>query len=292
MAITVENWMVNSFKSNVTLALQEADWRFAGACREERQEAEYDSYDYLGEVSFSDVESRHARTVRQEAPHSRRWCYTTQKALAFLIDKKDKLNMLTDPQSSYVKAVVKAYQRKKNYDLANAFFSSVATGKTPSTASTAFGSETVVAVDFGSLTTAGGMTLEKWIEAKRLADYYEWPEDDRHICFTGDQISELLLLSQVTSSDYAGELRALVNGKIDQFLGFKVHRYESLPTDANSYDRIPFWVGECMLMAEGMELQVEIDKLPEMNYTTQVWASMDDGAIRLEDLGVGEIKCA
>lgn len=292
MAVTVETWMVNTFRDNVKLALQEGDWRFAGACREERQEGEYDSYDYLGEISFSDVESRHARTVRQEAPHTRRWCFTSQKAAALIIDKKDKLNMLTDPQSSYVKAVAKAYNRKKNYDFATAFFAAVATGKTPSTASTTFSSDMQVAVGFGRTTgVTAGMTLAKWVEAKRLADKYEWPEDDRHICFTGYQLSELLLLTQLTSSDYAGEIRALVNGKINQFLGFTVHRYESLPTDTNSYRRIPFWTSDCMLMAEGMELEINIDRLPDMNYATQVWAGMDDGAIRLEEYGVGEIKC-
>lgn len=46
------------------------------------------------------------------------------------------------------------------------------------------------------------------------------PEEDRYILWTANQRSQLLQETKVTSSDYVN-VKALVDGKIDQFLGFK-----------------------------------------------------------------------
>jgi hypothetical protein len=291
MAVTIPTWAVNAFKDSVRHVLQETDFLFSGAVDIEVQEKEYDSYDYLGAVDFRDTESRHQDTVLDEAEYLRRWCFTTERTYATLLDDKDIMNMLTSPMSKLVKAVVNGYNRKRNYVCATRFFSDVRTGKTPDSGTTSWSTDTQVAVTFGNGSTAARLTLKKIIEANRIADYYKWPVEGRYFGITSQQKSDLLNMSQIQSSDYNG-VRALINGQVDTWLGFHFVQCEDFTTDSSDYRECPFWHRDGFLFAEGRRLDIDISPRADKNNSLQLLAKADMGSIRMEEKAVGKVLCS
>lgn len=65
-----------------------------------------------------------------------------------------------------------------------------------------------------------GLTLAKVKRAKLLLDRKGIPNSERFLVCTPDGISSLLDAVEVTSTDY-NNVKALVNGEVDTFLGFK-----------------------------------------------------------------------
>ena len=76
-------------------------------------------------------------------------------------------------------------------------------------------------VAIGNIVTAGatGLDIPKLTELAQLMDDLEVPEEDRY--FVGSTMAKRQLLNstEVTSADY-NSVKALVNGKVDTFMGF------------------------------------------------------------------------
>jgi hypothetical protein len=134
-------------------------------------------------------------------------------------------------------------------------------------------------------------------------------EEERFICCSQKQLDNLLAQTEVTSADY-NTVRALVDGKVDTFMGFKFIRSQRLLArsgtlaysatdgsvgsgglDAAGHERAFAWVKSGLLLATGMEIKSRIDERPDKSYATQVYAAMSAGATRLEEEKVVEVLC-
>ena len=94
----------------------------------------------------------------------------------------------------------------------------------------------VISVDTGG--TGSGMNLAKILDAKQLMEENEVfgqdiDGDDAYLVLNAKALRGLYDEAKITSSDYAGELQALYNGEIDQFLGFNFVRTERLAVASN-----------------------------------------------------------
>lgn len=78
----------------------------------------------------------------------------------------------------------------------------------------------IVAADFGTTGTETGLTLQKIEEAVVLLDDAGVPAEDRILVCPAKAKRALLADPTLTSTDF-NSLRPLVNGQIDEFLGFK-----------------------------------------------------------------------
>ena len=103
-------------------------------------------------------------------------------------------------------------------------------------------------------------------------------------------MSNLLNLEKVTSSDYAS-IKALVQGQIDTYLGFKFLRTERLGLDSNSDRQVLAFCQSGIGLAVGSDVSTRISERADKNYATQVFLSMTIGATRVEDEKVVEIAC-
>jgi len=106
------------------------------------------------------------------------------------------------------------------------------------------------------------------------------------------QISDLLGDSIVTSADF-NTVRALVQGEIDTFLGFKFVTSNRLPFDAsNTDDRLCFaYTEDAIKLAIGKDVQAKISERADKSYSTQVYYCMSIGATRMEEKKVFQIPC-
>ena len=247
----------------------------------------YDHFDRIGSTSAQKITSRHSDTPLISTPHSRRRVSMDDYNWADLIDKADKVRMLADPASDYMKAGVWAMGRKMD-DIIIAAMSGNATtiDENDASSNVALPAAQKVAV---SATT--DMNITKLMQAKKILDASDVdPDLPRHIVMKSNQFYDLLGDNQIQSSDF-NTVKALVAGDIDTFMGFKFHRSERLAQDASNDTLCLAWIPEGIGLSMGMDVKTEISERADKNHSTQVYAQMCLGAVRIEDEKVVEIAC-
>jgi len=220
-----------------------------------------------------------------DTPHSRRKVTMDDYDWADLIDQEDKVRMLISPQSEYAKAGAYAMGRAMD-DAIIAAATGTAYGGVSGGTTIALPSAQKVAVG------TSGLSLEKLISAKEILDAADVdPDEERYMICTAKQMSDLLALEKITSADYA-TVKALVQGAIDSFMGFKFIRSERLGTDGNGDRQVLAFTKSAMGLALGRDIATKISERADKNYATQVFLSMTIGATRVEDEKVVEIACS
>ena len=111
MSTQITTAFVNQFSSNVQLLSQQKSSLLRGAVSEESVTGEKAFFDQVGSSAAIKRTSRHADTMIQDTPHSRRMVTMDTYEWADLIDDADKVRMLIDPTSTYAQAASAAMGR-------------------------------------------------------------------------------------------------------------------------------------------------------------------------------------
>lgn len=108
---------------------------------------------------------------------------------------------------------------------------------------------------------------------------------------TSKQLHSLLRATEITSKDYA-EVKALVNGKIDEFCGFKFLR---LPKSAmpitNNTRSVLAWVKSCVAFGVWDGFKSKLSIRDDLSEATQYRVKFAAGATRKQEEGVVRILC-
>lgn len=306
-------WFVRQFSSNVYVLSQQQGSRLQPNVRVEEQSAEKKSWDRIGPTTAVKRTSRHADTPLVNSAHSRRTNFMDDYEWADLVDDQDKIRALNDPTSQYAQAASWALGRTKDDIIIAAALGSAYSGVDGLTAVTFPASQQVVATDG---VTAAGVNLNvltlRLVKKKFWSNEAVMPGQEIHFAVTGSQLYSLLGQTQVTSSDY-NSIKALVQGEVDTFMGFKFHRLERLlattattafnVTDGSTVggalaSTLPIggrrcfaWVKEGLLLGMGKDIEGKIDPRVDKSYSVQVYAKMSCGATRMEEEKVVEVLC-
>lgn len=149
-----------------------------------------------------------------------------------------------------------------------------------------------VSNDIGGTDT--NLNLTKLRTAKRYLDKNNVPADGRCFLVSAAGLESLLGETAITSSDF-NSVKALVNGEIDTFLGFKFtmigDRSEGgLAIDA-SLDRVCFaYHRDAVGFGIGMNMKTEINYVPEKT-SYLVNGMFSAGAVAIDDEGIVKITC-
>jgi len=95
--------------------------------------------------------------------------------------------------------------------------------------------------------------------------------------------------TEVTSSDF-NTVKALVQGEIDSFLGFKFTVSNRLAKSGNDRTCIAF-AQDGITLAIGKDVSARIDERADKSYATQVYYCQSIGATRMEEAKVLGIVC-
>jgi len=289
MSFTVTENMVQQFGTNFRILGQQKQARLLPFCQIEGNiNGTSKSVERLGKADAYDLTSRHADTQYVQVPHSRRWLDLADKGWAELVDEMDKIKMLADPTSPYVGLAVAALNRAKD----DAIIAAARGSARSSSASIALPAGQKIAA------SATGLTLAKLLATKELLDAAEVDVEldadgqgmpQRVLVCSSKQLTNLLGTTEIKSVDY-NNVKALAQGQVDTFLGFKFVRSERLPKSGTDRYCIA-WSRGCVAFGSGMDIVSSIDPLPNKNYSVQVYARESIGAVRVEDEGVVEIAC-
>ena len=309
MSSEITTAFVKQFSANVFHLSQQKGSRLSPFVRNESQRGKSAFYDRIGAVTAQKKVSRHADTPQIDTPHSRRRVTLVDYEWADLIDDADKLRMLIDPTSQYAQAAMWALGRAKDDVIIENALGNAYGGEEGSSTVTLAAANKVAAFD-GTTATGNNLNLQTLRKVKEKFDANDVDESiPRYIAIGSSQLQALLGETSITSADF-NTVKALVQGEIDTFLGFKFIRTERLAVkaDAFSYNkdtgavgsgqtfdanarRCFAWAQDGLLLATAKDVTGKISERADKSYSTQVYACMGIGATRMEENKVVEILC-
>lgn len=287
MSTEVTTAFVQQYSANVQMLSQQMGSRLRDAVRIENVVGKNAFIDQIGVATAQVRSTRHADTPQIDTPHSRRRLTLADYEYADLIDDQDKIRMLIDPTSSYAKAAAAAMGRSMDDVIITAATGAASTGETGSGTANLHATNNTV----GSASSNDGLTLAKLQEAKRKMDLNDVdPSIPRYLAVGPKQIEDLLGNTTVTSSDY-NSVKALVQGELDTFMGFKFIMTNRLAVSATDVRTCFAWAEDGITLGLGKDISARIDERADKSYATQVYYCMSLGAVRMEEDKVVQIFC-
>lgn len=285
MSTEITKAFVNQFKDGITLHLQQRGSVLRPAVMVETVVGKNAFFDQIGPVEALKVTTRHEDSPLMSTPHDRRRVTMADYDWGDLIDEFDRIKMLADPSSAYAENAGMALGRAIDREIIDALGGTAYTGED--------GATTVVlpAAQKIAVGTAGtGLTLDKLRAARRKLLQANTPaNEEMFVALTAAQLDNLLGDTTVTSADY-NSVKALVDGQLDSFMGFRFVHTELLPK-TGATRRIYAWARSGVKLGVGKDISIEIERRADKRYATYVYASVSCGATRLEESKVVEIAC-
>lgn len=287
MAFEIPAHFHEEFTTNVELLLQEdMPVMLQGAMPKMYSGKSAQVVKQFGEVEFQEKTGRHSDTVWSDIQHKQRWIFPKDYTLALPVDEEDELRMLNSPQSSYVEAMRAAWARKINATIRDALLGTAKTGENGGTSTSFDTSNQQIA------SSSVGLTITKLRTAReKLRAAHVSPNDPLYLAVTAAQITDLLETTEVTNSDY-NTIKALVQGEVDTYMGFKFIHLEELETDSSNDRRCIAWAKSGCVFGQWNGLTTRINERPDKDYTTQVHMKGTIGATRTQEPKVVEILCS
>lgn len=314
MSFEITTAFVQQYKSNVVQLAQQRGSRLRACVKTQPDIVGMNHYfERIGATGVQLKTSRHVPTPIISTPHSRRRVSMTTTAWGEAIDSDDKLKLLINPESEYVEAAKNAFGRAIDDFIVDGALNPAFAGTDGATsvsfpsgqviADTAIANDSSLDVAADDAKHASPQRLRAVKQQFDLADVD--PDEERFIAVSPKQIADMLKHVQVTSADY-NTVKALAEGAVDTYMGFKFIMSNRLPTvsatpfgpflrttygafpgTVTANDRICFaWARSGIGHAIQEEVRTEIAKDPSLSFATRLYMEMVMGATRIEEARV------
>lgn len=285
---------VTEFANNWEFLVQQKMDRLKGLVAVDRVKGKEKSFNQMGPIEMTRVTSRAGETRFTDTPLSKRWLRPLPYDLATLFDEWDEeyLGEIVLPASETVQAHGMAYGRACDDVIIAAATADAWTGEA-GTATTPLPSTQKVDVNYVETGSAAnsGLTIGKLRQAKYILDSNEVdPDEPRFIAVSAKQIQDLLRATEVTSEDY-NTVKALVDGTVDTFMGFKFIRTQRLALNTSTDVRTCFaWVKSGIKFSDAGR-NTRMDVRADRSHALQIRTVASLGATRTEEKKVVQITC-
>jgi|Laugrespbdmm15sn_2_1035079.scaffolds.fasta_scaffold32552_1 hypothetical protein len=285
MSDQLPTYFETEYSKNWEMLAQQMDSRLGTAVTPTTITGKRRKFNQLDEGEMSEVTERKGDTPDGDSTGDSYWIFRRkfEKVIVFDEDDEIQLGTIALPDSDEVASMAAASNRTKDRVIIQAFDGTRYIGENGTT-SNSFSGGMSIAVDYvaSGSTANSGLTLAKISRAKKLLDEQEVDDGDRYFAHSSQQLQDMLLVDKMTSEDYAS-VKALVDGKIDRFLGFKFVRTELLTRNTSTDVRTCFaWHKSGIKFAEGGR-NTHMDMLPSRRHCKQIRGVYRCGAVRTEN---------
>jgi len=275
---TISPAFVTIFDNEVKQAYQ-ASRALAGLVREKSVEGDTVKFNKLGK-GVASVRTPQADVSPMSLTYSLATATMTDYIAAEYSDIFDQSHVGFNDRQELVQAVGNAIGRRMDQVVIDAL-----------DAATPVSVANTIAND-GTTGSASDLNVGKLREAKRILDANNVPANDRVCLIHANNLSALIVNTEVQSSDFSN-VKALVDGSINQFLGMRIvvigDRDEGGLTKDGSNDRSCYaFHRSAMGLGMSMKQKSEVNYVPEK--TSYLVASMfGAGAVAIDDGTAGGI---
>lgn len=238
--------------------------------------------------------TRHADTPQNDQQHSTRWIDLFDWDDGDLLDDQDKIRLLVDPTSDYVKAMVNGLNRAKDDAVIGALL-----GNARASSGNGIGAGVAtssVALTAGQKIAVGGtgLTRAKLVQTRALFRRNEADEENGEEIFLGYHstgLSDLLSDTTLTNSEYNTVL-SLQNGTFSKgkLFGFTPVPSERFPK-VGATRSIAAWAKSGVVLGLGKETESRVAEDPSKSFAVRIYARMSIGSVRVEEEKVVQIDC-
>jgi len=197
MAITIDQSFITQFGAEVKHSYQSASRLMDSVRKREGVVGQTSRFQKLGAVSAY-TKTRNADLTVLEPAHTYTDVTLADYYATVLVDDLDLLKTNVDIKQEYVKSVSFAIGRK----IDDVIITALTAGSNTAT------------------TNTGPASVARLLEVKKAFDNNVVPMDNRTIVCGANLMEDLLAITAVTSSDFVN-VKALVQGEMDTYLGFK-----------------------------------------------------------------------
>jgi len=314
MSQQVSTAHVKMFSANVMHLAQQKESRLYEFCRHESFVGESKFFDRIGLLAAQDKAGRHSKVAYSDTPHSRRKVSMLDKYVADLVDDEDKIRTIQNLDNEYAQAISAALAREMDQIIIDSALGNAYTGKEGTVAVALPNSQKLCAFD-GVSVTGSGLNVETLRAVKKKFRQAEAVGKNEQLIFVcaAQQIDDLLGNTEVTSADF-NTVKALAQGDVDTFMGFKFIQTELLPFTSAATTYTPatgevdggaggtvalgegrrcfaFTSKRCLIAAMGAPKNVRITEMPEYHYAHQIYGKFSMGAVRMEEVQLQEVIC-
>jgi hypothetical protein len=302
----IEVWRVQQYAANVYRLAQQKGSRLAKFLRQESFNGKAEFFDRIGSATAQAKGGRNVDTPNLDIDHSRRMLVSQTYDWGTLVDPTDKLENIHSPESHYSVAARDGLGRKMDDVIIAGLLGTAKSGEDGSSSVSLGNAQKVASVAGGVLDYANVQLLRKM---KAKFDKAE-VEGQRYLVHDADFLEALLATTQVASFDY-NTVKALVQGEVDTFMGFKFIHSERLPlvsvnddgdyhfdtvtglynaggTDMGGTEKSCLaFVGDAGIFGKRNGSQIaKIEPRADKSYSNQIYVAEDFGALRMEEFKV------
>ena len=250
------------------------------------------SYNQLDATSMTQITDRSRDTRISDQAMAKRWIRPLNYDCAKLVDEFDEqfLGEVVLPTSPIIQSHGAAYARTCDKIIIDALGGTAYTGATGTTATVLPAGQKIAVgyVESGAVANSG-LTIAKLRAAKFLFDSNEVDEEEeRIIVVSAKQLQDLLRDDKITSADY-NTVRALVDGNLNTFMGFKFRRSQQLPLATDIRSCFAYVKSGVILAERG--LKTHMDVRADLSHSLQIRSVASLAAVRMEEKKVVEIAC-
>lgn len=284
MAETVDKAFVHAYTAELHRLSEQMDSKTRGAVRVKTGVVgKTYNFERLGGSDLVPIPGRHSTTTILNPEHSRRRCTFSDRGGAILLDRHDEIKMLIQPKNDYARNHAESYNRF----LDDLVFAAAIGSATTVLADDTTGSAAMVA---GNQIAAGGtgLTFEKVNQANRILNEGDVPKNDRYFAMSPQGLEDLLAETEVTSSDFT-QLMALKSGQLTgPYMGFTWIETTRLAI-ASTTRSCMAWQKDGVGLAIALDIEISMDRRPDLNNNWQVLALVSAGAVRIEESRVVQV---
>jgi len=293
MASTIDVARIVQFGENFRHRVQEMGSVFRGIFDEVEVIGKRRKIDFLGSSETITKTGRNQAITYIDPAHTARWLSSKTDYWSALVDKEDILRVLADPKSKYMESGVMAINRHFDNVVIDAFNASVPTGED------ADGSQAFLAANQIAAGSTG-LTIAKLRQALRLLEQGGFVHQSGDMLFavlTPKQKENLLATTEVGSQDF-NSVRALVNGDVDTFMGFKfltstlLDSGDGLGAGLSTDREVYCFSNRAMMVGIGRDMITDINEQTQLvSHPFQVYLEHDIGAVRMQEELIVQIDC-
>jgi hypothetical protein len=248
-------------------------------------------------IQMKTPEGRFAPKKNTPNGYQRRWIAPIDKEGDQFVDNFDMLKTPIDPKSKMIETAASAVARAFDDEIIRALFADATIGADPASLTTETFDTTAfrVSESFGASGSVG-LTVAKLNEARRILEHYHNTEELNALGATlvigSTQHADLRNQALVTSSDFNKNGGILTNGRVTEFMGFKIIVSERLAV-ASNIRSCAVYVKSGMHLGIWQDIKTQVAQ--RFDLSSNPWdisTVVSFGATRTEAGKVIQIQCA